>query len=65
MGVLAVERTIGEVTVEEQLNSGNALNAYASYAFDILVDSGDTINLQYSQDATALILKVHELGSEV
>lgn len=64
-GVLTVRRTKGGVTVSEQLNSGNALNANAAYAFDIIVESGETINLQYSVDATALVLKVLEVWGVV
>jgi hypothetical protein len=60
-GVLSVVRTKGSVTVTEQLNSGNALNANAAYIFDIIVESGETINLQYSVAATALVLKVVEI----
>jgi len=60
-GVLTVRRTRGGVTVSEQLNSGDLLNADASYAFDIVVESGETINVQYSVNATALVLKVLEV----
>jgi hypothetical protein len=37
------------------------LNANAAYIFDIIVESGETINLQYSVAATALVLKVIEI----
>jgi hypothetical protein len=64
-GVLSVVKTKGTTTVTMQLNSGNALNANALYAFDIAVESGESINLQYSVDATALELKVEEIASVV
>jgi hypothetical protein len=60
-GVLTVRRTKGTVTVSEQLNSGTALVANAAYMFDIIVESGETVNLQYSVDATALCIKVCEV----
>jgi hypothetical protein len=60
-GILSVERTSGSTTVAEQLNSGNALTANASYLFDIVVESSQTINLQYSVAATALELSVDEI----
>ena len=60
-GVLSVVRTRAGTSVTEQLNSGNALNANAAYIFDIIVESGESINLQYSVAATALVLKVVEI----
>jgi hypothetical protein len=64
-GVLSVVKTKGSTTVTMQLNSGNALNANAMYAFDIAVEAGESVNLQYSIDATALELKVVEIASSV
>jgi len=60
-GVLSVVRTKGGTTVTENLNSGGALSANASYMFDIIVESGESINLRYSVNATALVLKVIEV----
>jgi hypothetical protein len=60
-GVLTVRRTKGTVTVSEQLNSGTALEANAAYMFDILLESGETINLQYSVNATATCIKICEV----
>jgi len=60
-GVLSVIRKKDTTTVTEQLNSGNSLNANAAYMFDILVEEGENINLQYSVDATCLVLKVVEI----
>jgi len=56
-----VKRTKSATTISETLNGGNALSANAAYIFDIIVESGETINLQYSVAATALVLKVIEL----
>jgi hypothetical protein len=64
-GVLSVVKTKGATTVTMQLNSGTALNANALYAFDIIVESGESVNLQYSVNATALELKVEEIASTV
>jgi hypothetical protein len=61
-GVLSVVKTKGTTTVTMQLNGGNALNANCLYAFDIAVESGESVNLQYSVDATALELKVEEIA---
>jgi hypothetical protein len=62
-GVLSVARTKGAITVVEQLNSGNTLAANAAYIFDILVTTGESINLRYSVAATALSIKVAEIPS--
>jgi hypothetical protein len=64
-GVLSVVRTRAGTTVVEQLNGGTALSANCAYMFDILVESGETINLQYSVNATALTLKVLEIPSVI
>jgi hypothetical protein len=62
-GILSVTRTRGTTTVTEQLNSGASLNANAAYVFDVVVESGDRINLQYIVSATALVIKVVEIPS--
>jgi len=59
-GVLSVVRKRGTASVVEQLNSGNNLNANCAYVFDIVVEQGETINFQYSVNATCLTLKVIE-----
>jgi hypothetical protein len=64
-GVLSVVKTKGTTTVTMQLNAGNDLVANALYAFDIVVESGESVNLQYSVNATALELKVVEIASMV
>jgi hypothetical protein len=64
-GVLTVRRTKAGVTVGEQLNGGTALTVNAAYIFDIMVESGETINLQYSVNATALKLAVYEVPSVI
>jgi hypothetical protein len=48
-----------------QLNGGTALSANALYAFDIVVEAIESINMQYSADATVLELKVLEIASSV
>lgn len=60
-GVLSVRRTYNGTTVSEKLNTGANLSADCSYAFDILVVDGQTINLQFSVSATALSLIVSEV----
>ena len=64
-GVLTVRRTKNATVVSEQLNSGATLNANCAYMFDIIVESGEAINLQYSVNATALTLKVLEVPSVI
>jgi len=59
--VLSVARTRAGVTVAEQLNAGVALAANCAYAFDIVVSTGDSINLQYAGAHTALTIKVVEI----
>jgi hypothetical protein len=63
--VLSVVKTKGSTTVTIQLNGGNALNANCLYAFDVIVESGESVNLRYSVNATALELKVEEIASTV
>ena len=52
------------ITVEVSLNSGNALSAPALYIFDIILHSGDTLNLRYGASATLLVCRIHEVGSQ-
>lgn len=59
--VLSVTRTRAGITVTEQLNGGTALATNCAYAFDIIVSTGDGINLQYAGAHTALTIKVVEL----
>jgi len=60
VGVLSIIRRRGTVSVVEQLNSGNSLNANSAYIFDVIVEQGETINFQYSVNANCLVLKVIE-----
>lgn len=60
-GILIVRRTRAGVTVSEELNSGAALVADAAYMFDILVETGDSINIRYGAAATCLSLKILEI----
>jgi len=60
-GVLSLVRTKNGTTVVEQLNAGNSLNANCAYAFDILVEGDEQINLRYSVDATLLRLIIIEI----
>ncbi|MEM2179072.1 MAG: hypothetical protein QW272_09670 [Candidatus Methanomethylicaceae archaeon] len=62
-GILTVKRTFGATTVSENLYSGNPLVANSAYIFDIAVRSGDSINLQYSVAATAILLMVMEIAT--
>jgi hypothetical protein len=64
-GVLSVVKTKGSTTVTMQLNGGGALSANCLYAFDIMVEYGESVNLRYSVNATALDLKVVEIASVV
>ena len=62
---MSVARTKEGVTVLEVLNGGDPLVAGAAYMFDVVVDEGESINLRYSVDATALKLSVVEVGAMV
>jgi len=64
-GLLRVMRTSGITTVPEQLNGGTNLAAGAAYVFDIVVEIGDSINLQYSAGGTCRSLKVLEIAGAV
>jgi len=64
-GILTVRRTRAGVTVSENLNGGSTLAANAAYIFDVPVDEGELINIQYSVDAVALKLSVIEVGGMV
>lgn len=43
-GVFRIARTAGGVTVVEDLNSGNPLNANSAYTFDVEWRAGDSLN---------------------
>ena len=58
--VLSVIRKVGATTITEKLNNGSALNNDCAYMFDIVVDSGETINLQCDQAGTLAKLSVSE-----
>lgn len=64
-GVFSVQRTVGVVTVAEQMNAigaaVQALVANAAYMFDILVETGDTINFQHSVGGQLLKMIVVEV----
>ncbi len=60
-----MRRTKAGTTVSEELNAGSALTADAAYLFDVIVDEGETINLQYSVAATVLKLSVVEVSAGV
>jgi hypothetical protein len=61
-GVLSIARTVGAVTIDEQMNGGVALVANAAYMFTIPWRTGDYINVEYSvTGGTTLILDVVEV----
>jgi len=61
-GVFSVQRRKGTppATVVENLNAGNPILANAAYMFDILVDSGESINFQTTVAAQILKFSVVE-----
>ena len=62
-GVLRVARTIGGVTLTENLNSGDNLVAGAAYMFTIPWRTADSINIRYSVTAgTINRLLIDEIG---
>ena len=64
-GVLSVRRTKSGTTVTEKLNNTADLIADAAYNFDIVVKSGETINLRYDAAATAYSLSIMEIGGGI
>jgi len=60
-GILSVDITQGGVTVNVQFHGGVALNINSGYRFSLRVNAGDTINFQYSVNATILSFKVQEI----
>jgi len=60
-GILSATITQVGVPVVCQLNGGVALNINSLYRFSLMVNAGDTINFQYSVNATILSLKVQEI----
>ena len=62
-GILRVARTIGGVTVTEDLNSGTDLVAGAAYMFTVPWRTGDSINIRYSvTTGTINRLLIDEIG---
>jgi len=62
-GILRVARTVGGVTVVENLYASNPLTANSGYMFTIPVRSGDTVNFRYSVTAgTTLTFDVNEIS---
>jgi len=63
-GVLRVARTVGGVTVIEDINSGVALVADSAYMFTVEWRIGDSINIRYSTTAAnIIILRIDEIGA--
>jgi len=62
-GVLRVARTVGGVTVVENLNHGVNLTANDGYSFDVEWRTGDSINFRYSATgANILVFRADEIG---
>lgn len=63
-GIFRVARTVGGVTVVENINGGVALTAGAAYSWDIEWRTGDTINFRYSvTGGTTYVLRADEIGA--
>lgn len=60
-GIFSVTITRGGNTQTQQFNHGVVLLANCLYEFDHLVHAGDTINYQYSVNATCQTMRVQEL----
>src|SRR5579875_300779 len=60
-GTFAVKRTSGANTITEYLYNNQSLTANVPYTFYIAVDSGETINFEYSATCTINKLTVTEL----
>lgn len=59
-GFIKVRRKMAGTTITENLNNGQNLNANSAQIFDVFVDTGESINLQFSATGTALSLKLVE-----
>ena len=62
-GVFKATITKAGNTQTIEFNSGVNLVANSVYMFDLLVHSGDTVNFQYSVNATLLVLRVSQVVS--
>ncbi|GAJ10833.1 unnamed protein product, partial [marine sediment metagenome] len=63
-GILRVARTVGGVTVTEDLNSGADLVAGAAYLFTVPWRTGDGIDIRYSvTTGTINRLLIDEIGA--
>lgn len=64
-GKLYLRRTIGGVTVSEDLNSGDVLTANAAHCFGpVEWRAGDSLNLRYSATGgNILVLRIDEIGA--
>ncbi len=60
-GILSVETINGGNAQVQRLNGGVALNNNSLYEFEHLVHAGDTINYQYSVNATIMTFRVQEI----
>lgn len=61
-GTLTLTRKSGATTITETLNGGTALTANVAYQLSVMVDAGETVNLQYSAAATILKCNVCEVA---
>jgi hypothetical protein len=65
-GVLRIARTVGGVTVVEDLNAGVALVANSAYSFVAEWRTGDSINFRYSATgANILVFRANEIGGAI
>jgi hypothetical protein len=65
-GVLRVARTVGGVTVVENLNAGVPLVANSAYSFVVEWRTGDSINFRYSvTGANILVFRANEIGGAI
>jgi len=64
-GIFRATVTKATVMVTVGFNTGVSLASNSVYTFDLLVHSGDTVNFQYSANATLLLLRVQEIGASI
>lgn len=63
-GFLRVARTVGGVTVVENLNASVPLVANSAYAFNVEWRTGDSLNFRYSATgANILVFRANEIGT--
>ena len=60
-GVMTIYIKRNDIIRDFDLNEGNALKGGAVYTFDVILFSGDTFNLSYSNSTVARVVRILEI----